>query len=96
MTEQTAITLGSFSTADAIARLEVHVPFAELTPEQTAAWSMFRALANVPCTCQHSVPYAPHEVTVPCGRCKSMHAWLELQPRERIVLSTSKAEGAKS
>lgn len=83
------VTLSCLSTAEAVAA----IPNADRigSREQLAGWRMFRALANVPCTCEHNVLYAGMQadqvVTKQCGRGAAMAAWLELQPQERIVIT---------
>lgn len=44
-----------------------------------AGEAMYGALKNLPCACQHNVPYAggqvEQKVTKVCARCRSMAAW---------------------
>lgn len=44
-----------------------------------AALAMYRALVNLPCRCEHNVPYADckvgQHVTKACARCQSMAEW---------------------
>lgn len=45
----------------------------------TAGEAMYAALNNMPCSCQHNVPYAgcqiEQHVTKQCARCRSMVTW---------------------
>jgi hypothetical protein len=47
-----------------------------------AALGLYAALKNMPCACQHNVPYAggqvEQRVTVQCGRCKAIETWERL------------------
>lgn len=56
------------------------------TQARTAAEAMYRALSNLPCVCQHNVPYAggqvARKVTVECARCKAMRQWEASQLEE--------------
>jgi hypothetical protein len=46
--------------------------------QQSVCADMYAALKNLPCRCQHNVPYegckVPRFVTQQCARCKSMEA----------------------